>query len=95
VLAAGQLINGATGPVGLLLNMTGHQDDNVRVLGWITLANAALSVPAILLWGPIGTAAVTGLLNAAKNVWSCGLVRRRLGIDPSILAWSHSPRQRA
>ena len=86
ILALGQLVNAATGPVGHLLNMTGHQDANARILGWITVANAALSWPAIVAWGPPGAAAVTSALVAVKNLWTWWVVRRRLGVDSSIFA---------
>lgn len=86
VLAAGQVVNALTGPVGQLLNMTGHQDANARILAVITLANLALSAPAILWLGSLGAALVTSTLVATKNLWTWSLVRRRLGIDSSILA---------
>jgi O-antigen/teichoic acid export membrane protein len=86
ILALGQLVNAVTGPVGYLLNMTGHERANARILGWITAANAALSYPAILAWGPVGAAVVTSALVAAKNLWTWWLVRRRLGVDSSVLA---------
>jgi O-antigen/teichoic acid export membrane protein len=87
VLSLGQLVNAATGPVGNLLNMTGHQDANARILAWVTGANAALSYPAILAWGPLGAAAVTSALEAAKNLWTWWIVRRRLGVNSSVFAW--------
>jgi O-antigen/teichoic acid export membrane protein len=39
VLAIGQIVNGATGPVGYLLNMTGHERTNARILSWVVGAN--------------------------------------------------------
>lgn len=86
VLSLGQLVNAATGPVGYLLNMTGHQDANARILGWITAANAALAYPAILAWGPLGAALVTSSLVAVKNLWTWWAVRRLLGVNSSVFA---------
>jgi len=89
VLAAGQVINGATGPVGYLLNMTGHEGANARILAWITGLNLVLSAPAILAFGPFGAAVVTSVLTGAKNLWTWWVVRGRLAINSSIFSrWS-------
>lgn len=85
ILAAGQVVNAASGPVGYLLNMTGHQDSNARILGWTVGLNVALAVPAILAWGAAGASAATGLMIATKNLWTWWEVRRRLGINSSIV----------
>lgn len=86
ILAAGQVVNAASGPVGYLLNMTGHQDTNARILAWTVGLNVALAIPAILAWGAAGASAATGLLIAVKNLWTWWEVRRRLGINSSIVA---------
>ena len=84
ILALGQVVNASTGPVGYLLNMTGHQAVNARILAWITGANLVLNLPAILLFGALGAATVTSSLVAVKNLWSWFEVRRRLGVNSSI-----------
>ncbi|MCB1055669.1 MAG: oligosaccharide flippase family protein [Acidobacteria bacterium] len=84
ILALGQIVNAATGPVGQLLNMTGHQDANARILGWITAANLLLSYPAILVAGSAGAAIVTSSLVAIKNLWTWWVVRDVLGVNSSI-----------
>ncbi len=86
ILAAGQLVNAASGPVGYLLNMTGHQDANARILAWTVGLNVALNVPAIHYFGVLGSAVTTGALVAAKNLWTCVIVRRELGIRSSIFS---------
>ena len=92
ILALGQLINAWTGPVGWLLNMTGHQKVNARILAWITGLNVLLNPPAILVYGVEGAAVVTAGLLAIKNLWTWVEVRRRLGINASILStWNSSP----
>ncbi|HEX4954127.1 MAG TPA: oligosaccharide flippase family protein [Thermoanaerobaculia bacterium] len=85
ILSLGQVVNAAAGPVGYLLNMTGHQDTNARILGWVVGANILLNVPAIAWLGAPGAALTTAVLNAVKNVWTWVEVRRRLGIAPSVL----------
>jgi O-antigen/teichoic acid export membrane protein len=85
VLAIGQVVNAVTGPVGYLLNMTGHQDVNARILAWVTGLNVVFNLPAILLFGPLGAAIVTSALNGLKNGWTWWVVRRELGINSSVL----------
>ncbi len=88
ILCLAQLVNAFTGPVGWLLNMTGHQKVNARILGWITGLNLLLNLPAILWLGLPGAALVTGSLQAVKNLWTWLEVRRRLGVNSSILPGS-------
>jgi O-antigen/teichoic acid export membrane protein len=84
VLAVGQIVNGATGPVGFLLNMTGHERVNARILAWIAGANLVLNPPAILLFGALGAALVTATLGAVKNLLTWWVARDRLGVDSSV-----------
>lgn len=85
ILAAGGLVNAAAGPVGYLLNMTGHQDVNAKILAWVMVANLLLNVPAIHFYGVVGSAITTSVLVAGKNLVTCWVVRHRLGIQSSIL----------
>jgi O-antigen/teichoic acid export membrane protein len=61
VLAFGQFVNAATGPVGFALLMTGRE----RVFAWTMGAAAAGNVVgnliAIPIWGAVGAAAVTAV----------------------------------
>ena len=79
-LAIGHVMNGITGPVGILMNMTGHERENARILAYVAALNLLLGVPAILGFGAAGAAAVTGGLMALKNLWTWRTVKRRLGI---------------
>jgi O-antigen/teichoic acid export membrane protein len=92
ILAIGHLVNAFTGPVGLLLNLTGHQNANARISGVVTLLNAILNVPAILLFGMEGAAVVTAALIATQNLWAWVEVRRRLQINGSV--WPFPPSNR-
>jgi O-antigen/teichoic acid export membrane protein len=68
ILAAGQLINAATGPVGVLLNMTGRERKTARghavALG-VQLVSGVVLIPR---WGVEGAAAATALSVAARNL---------------------------
>ena len=89
ILAAGQFVNAATGPVVGLLNMTGLQTVNLRITVVIALLNVGLSYPAARLFGMEGAATVTGALVAARNLWVWREVRRRLQIRalPGLPRW--------
>ena len=81
ILCAMQIINAATGPVGHLLNMTGFQDLNSKILAAVLVLNVLFNLPAIQRYGIVGAAVVTAVLGSAKNIWTWWEVRRRLGIS--------------
>ncbi len=89
ILAAGQFVNAATGPVVGLLNMTGLQTVNLRITVVIALLNVGLSYPAIRWFGMEGAAALTGGLVAIRNLWCWWEVRKRLEISalPALPRW--------
>jgi O-antigen/teichoic acid export membrane protein len=80
LLALGQYVNVATGSVGYLLMMTGHE----RLIRNVTFAAAAtslaISVMLIPRLGITGAAIGTSLGMAAQNVAAAVLVYRKLGI---------------
>lgn len=59
ILMIGQLFNAFAGPVGLLLNMTGHQHDAARVLGISAVTNIFLNAILIPSYGSTGAAIAT------------------------------------
>lgn len=85
IIAVGQLFNALMGPVGTVLNMSGHQADTVRgfALGiGSTILGMLLLVPRFGLLGAAWTHAT------ATVVWNLYLVRcsrNRLGINTTIL----------
>lgn len=90
ILACGLLFNGATGPVGVLLNMTGHERANARITAAVVMANLVLSIPATIRYGAVGAASVTSGVIATKNLWAWWEVRRRLAIDCSVFGGGES-----
>ena len=82
VLALGQLLNAFSGPVGLLLNMSGHQKSVMKVvlavLAWTLLANVVL----VTYLGILGAALATASSIAIKNIWLLVVAKRKLGIVP-------------
>jgi O-antigen/teichoic acid export membrane protein len=81
ILALGQLVNVATGSVGVLLVMTGHE----KLMRNIVAASAALNLLGNLVlvprYGAIGAAASTALSLAFMNILSWFMVRKILHIN--------------
>ncbi len=80
ILAIGQVVNAAAGPVGYLLILTGHQRDTARVYGWSALINVLLNILLIPRWGLVGASCATAITMALWNAWLFLLVRKQLGI---------------
>lgn len=82
IMALGQLINVATGSVGYLLTMSGHEVD----LRKVTLFSGPLTIFCAVLftwqWGVIGAAWATAVGLAAQNVGALWMVKKRLGFWP-------------
>jgi O-antigen/teichoic acid export membrane protein len=81
ILALGQFVNVATGSVGVLLVMTGHE----KLMRNIVAASAALNLLGNLVlvprYGAIGAAASTALSLAFMNILSWYMVRKKLHIN--------------
>jgi len=85
LLALGQLVNAAAGPVGYLLSLTGFQELSARVYVWSALINIVLNIVAILMFGIVGAALSTAITMILWNIWLHALVVRKLGVCPSII----------
>jgi O-antigen/teichoic acid export membrane protein len=85
LLVCGYLMNAAAGAVGILLNMTGHQNATARVFTIAALLNIVLNLLFIPRFGTVGAALSTALTMAIWNVWLSALVQRRLGLHTSVL----------
>jgi len=81
ILALGQLVNVATGPVGTLLVMTGHE----KLMRNIVAASAALNLLCVLVlvprFGATGAAAGTAFSLGVMKIVCWLMVRNTLGID--------------
>ena len=84
ILVFGQLVNALCGSVGLLMVMTGHQNQGVVVYAYAALINVVLNGILIPRFGSIGAAIATSLTMALWNIWLGTLVVKNLGIYPSI-----------
>lgn len=91
IIAIAQLVNVATGSVGFLLNMTGHE----RLMRNIALVCNALGLLMffvfISLWEALGAALALAFVLIVQNLTALLFVWRKLGIwilpVPNILLW--------
>lgn len=79
IMAAGQFINVATGSVGFLLNMSGHERDFNRVTMFSGPMTIILAVVLTNYYGAVGTALATATGVALQNIGAAIMVRNRLG----------------
>jgi len=81
VLAFGQLINGAMGSVGMLLNMTGHERETVRGVALAAVANIVMNLLLVPPFGMAGAATASALTFVCWNFLLRNSVRKRLGLE--------------
>ncbi len=86
ILACGQLVNAATGPVGFLLTMTGHHHTSLRIITFTLIMSILLNLPAIYYFEVNGAAGATAFSIALRNVLSWWQVRKLLGINAAIFS---------
>jgi O-antigen/teichoic acid export membrane protein len=85
VLVLGQLVNAASGSVGFVLNMTGHEKDAAWGVAIAALINAVLNIFLIPRYGLFGAAAATAFSMSAWNVFFIYSVGKRTGLTCTIL----------
>jgi O-antigen/teichoic acid export membrane protein len=83
----GQIINCATGSVGLLLIMSGNQNRLIRVQVRLAVVNVLANLFVIKMWGIIGAAFVAAGTNVAINLLYLHQVKNALGLSP--YNWSY------
>lgn len=84
-LAAGQIVNAATGSVGVLMAMTGQQKAAAAIVTASALGNVVLNALLIPAYGISGAGAATAATIALGNLAMLGVVLARLGINPTVL----------
>lgn len=80
ILAFGQFVNVATGSVGYLLMMSGHEKDYRNNLVIVALLNVVMNWILIPIYGTTGAATATAVSVITLNIISAVLVYRRLSI---------------
>ncbi|MBL4828278.1 MAG: oligosaccharide flippase family protein [Aliivibrio sp.] len=84
LMAFGQLCNAATGSVGVLLNMSGHEKINAKVMVTVAPITALLLFAFTALWGIDGAAfaSVGGMIMWNALLWQAA--RKHTEYDPSL-----------
>lgn len=86
ILVGGQLVNAATGSVGLLLTMTGRQNAAAKIFGSVLALNAVLNAMLIPYFGMAGAATSTAVAVILWNAWMALEVKRSHGFWPFFWA---------
>jgi len=86
ILVLGQLVNGLSGSVGLLLVIAGHQNKSVKVFGCSALINVVGNAIAIPILGSVKAAMTTSFTIMVWNIWLYVLVVKNIGVQPSIFS---------
>ncbi len=86
ILCLGQLINVGTGSVGVVLNMTGNENDAARMAGVAAVSNIALNTILIPNYGGIGAAISTSITMLIWNILMLHKVRLNIKVDPSVFS---------
>ena len=89
ILLIGQVVNSFIGSVGFLLNMTGHEKDVMKAIGFSTLLNIILTFILTPILGIIGTAFSISLTLIISQIAMFFIVKKRLGIISSIFGKSN------
>jgi O-antigen/teichoic acid export membrane protein len=87
ILGVGQVVNSCTGPVVLLLNMTGLEGVAVRAITVAAVVGLALEVALGLAFGVTGVAVGSAVVICALNSYLVLEVRRRLHLHV-LPGWS-------
>lgn len=81
ILSIGQLVNAVTGPVGLILKMSGHENYTAISLGGSAVLNVILNVLLIPQWGVNGAAIATTASIISANTLNAIWVYKKIGIN--------------
>lgn len=84
ILAVGRVVDGASGSVGQVLNMTNHQGDTAFAIGASAALNVGLNAVLIPACGLVGAATATATSTVAYNVLLAACVYRRIGYYPLL-----------
>jgi len=80
IMLTGQLINSFAGSVVFLLNMTGYENDVMKVIGLSSLANAIITLFLTPIWGILGGAIATAVTLIIAQIIMAVLVYKRLSV---------------
>jgi O-antigen/teichoic acid export membrane protein len=85
VLSIGLLFDAATGPSRIVMMMTGHEREYVRIFGAVIVLGMIVQIPVIMAWGALGAAIVNTIARIAAQLAIAIYSRRRIGLDTTLL----------
>ncbi|RBI68997.1 hypothetical protein DQW77_16100 [Roseovarius sp. TE539] len=85
ILCGGSLVSSAMGPVGNLLNMTGHERTTARFVWLSALVNGLMNLLLVQLYGALGAAIATALTQVLYHFILVFWISTRLKIDTTII----------
>jgi O-antigen/teichoic acid export membrane protein len=83
ILALGQFVKASSGPIGLLLDLTGHQDESARLRGVAACLNISLNLIGIYTLGALGAALATLISIIFERAYIDYVVVQHINISPS------------
>ncbi|MEH6649446.1 MAG: oligosaccharide flippase family protein [Motiliproteus sp.] len=89
IMALGQLVNVATGSVGFLLTMTGHEKDMRNIMLFSGPFAVFLGLWLIPVFGATGSAVTTAVVLASQNFIAVWYVKKRLGFN-TLAVWKRA-----
>lgn len=84
VLSAGQLVNALTMSVGVMLTMTGHERDTMKVNAASMFVNLTLVLLFVPHLGVTGAALASGIALTIQNVLLWKMVHVRIGVETTF-----------
>ena len=82
---SGQLLSSLTGPVGLILSMTGHQYYFTKSNIYVTISNVLISIPFIIYWNVIGASFLYSFLLVIQNLILFIYIKNKLEINTTVI----------
>jgi O-antigen/teichoic acid export membrane protein len=80
ILAIGQIVNTCSGPVSILLTMSGEERLVMTIAAFVAILNILLNLALVPSYGIIGAGFATAISLSAQNLIAAYLVYRHLGI---------------
>ena len=85
ILSIGLLFDAATGPSRIVMMMTGHERQYVRIFGAVIVAGMVVQVPVIMAYGAVGAAVVNTIARIVAQLAIAWYSHRKIGLDTTLL----------
>ena len=85
ILSIGLLFDAVTGPSRIVMMMTGHERQYVRIFGAAIVVGMIVQVPVIMAYGAVGAAVVNTIARIAAQLAIAWYSHRKIGLDTTLL----------